>query len=471
MAQSRGVFVIVLDSFRADHFDESGSITPVLADLASRGIVFKQAVAPAAWTLPSHVSMFTGLSPTEHRVQSQGEIGRTLRRSREGIERLARDDLYLPSRLSRAGVKTFLGSATGWLSPVSGLAKGFDAVSFVPFPPGRRHSGTRKSDPREDVQSRAGLSRMVPRPVKHLARRTQEMIGEVRTAVPRIRWTASGEDKGAARLIRDIEGWLTKTQGPFFGMVNLIETHDPHIAPKGYGRRDIQALRRSVSGKRFTQRMNRHNWRYGALSPREVQSLKDAYRAEVRYADVCVGRILGALDRTGMTEDCTVIVTADHGEAFGESGLVGHGLPLTESVLRVPLILAGPGLESAVVAEPVSLSSLAASVAAILGVETAGFGSPALLSSAGRGTARAEVEAPGRYFHTSGLRFREVDPTMLNPAAAFYDGNLKLIQGSFWEEALYDLDADPSESKNLMNELDPTPRLERMRAEWKARIG
>lgn len=87
-------------------------------------------------------------------------------------------------------------------------------------------------------------------------------------------------------------------------------------------------------------------------------SAADGYRADVEAADAAVGFLLDGLSAAGRG-DAVVCVASDHGEALGDAGEESHGFLLPESVLRVPLILRGPGVPEGVVRDdPVALSDL-----------------------------------------------------------------------------------------------------------------
>jgi arylsulfatase A-like enzyme/Tfp pilus assembly protein PilF len=69
------IVIVTLDTTRADHLGCYGyerAMTPTIDELASRGILFEKAYAPAPLTLPSHATMFTGLQPVEHGVMTNG---------------------------------------------------------------------------------------------------------------------------------------------------------------------------------------------------------------------------------------------------------------------------------------------------------------------------------------------------------------------------------------------------------------
>lgn len=72
--------------------------------------------------------------------------------------------------------------------------------------------------------------------------------------------------------------------------------------------------------------------------------LKELYKAEVQSLDERVGYILKALKHRGLLDKTLIIFTSDHGEAFGEHGLRGHGWAFIEPMVAIPLIITGPGI-------------------------------------------------------------------------------------------------------------------------------
>ncbi|QDV09931.1 Choline-sulfatase [Planctomycetes bacterium Poly30] len=93
----------------------------------------------------------------------------------------------------------------------------------------------------------------------------------------------------------------------------------------------------------------------------------DAYSACVTTADRETGRLLKGLEALGILDDALVVATSDHGEEFGEHGAIGHAKQLYAESLRVPLLIAGPGIPSGRLAtEPSELRNLAATVSSHL---------------------------------------------------------------------------------------------------------
>ncbi len=92
----------------------------------------------------------------------------------------------------------------------------------------------------------------------------------------------------------------------------------------------------------------------------------DRYDDEVAESDVQIGRILDALGPD--VASSVIVVASDHGEAFGEHGEVSHSLFVYDTTLRVPLVVAGPGVPARTVGTPVSLVDVAPTVLPLLGL-------------------------------------------------------------------------------------------------------
>ncbi len=95
----------------------------------------------------------------------------------------------------------------------------------------------------------------------------------------------------------------------------------------------------------------------------------EAYAACVASSDREIGRLIDGLGRSGVLDDALIVITADHGEEFGEHGAIGHARQLHEETLHVPLIMAGPGVPAGRrIREAIPLRCVPATVFARLGV-------------------------------------------------------------------------------------------------------
>jgi tetratricopeptide (TPR) repeat protein len=161
----------------------------------------------------------------------------------------------------------------------------------------------------------------------------------------------------------------------------------------------------------------------------------NAYDGEIAFVDREVARLLDAL---GGARDRTVVcVTADHGESLGEHGEATHGFLLYAGAVRVPWVMAGPGVPRGVtVDEPVSLVQVMPTLLELAGVEAPpGLDGRSALDAAQRGTAFAEALFPKLNFGWSASR-------------SIRDGKWKYIESARPE--LYDLAADPRETANVI---------------------
>jgi arylsulfatase A-like enzyme/Flp pilus assembly protein TadD len=157
-----------------------------------------------------------------------------------------------------------------------------------------------------------------------------------------------------------------------------------------------------------------------------------SYDDDVRFADREVGRLLEHLRADGRNP--VVIVAGDHGESLGEHGEQTHGMLLYEAAVRVPLIIAAPGVAPAQRDDPVSLVDIAPTVLDLASRASSDVSRRSLLRDE---RAERETYAETEYPRVAGW----------SPVYAIMQDRWKLILSSGPE--LYDLATDPSESKNL----------------------
>lgn len=184
----------------------------------------------------------------------------------------------------------------------------------------------------------------------------------------------------------------------------------------------------------------------------------DRYDGEIRFTDGQVGRLLGHLGAQDLLKDTVVVVTADHGEAFGEHGYDFHGADLHEHQVRVPLLIHVPGMRSRDLHAPVSLLDLGRTLLDLTGLpvpeELQGISLVPWL--------RRDQPLPERAI------FIEMPLGPLNPLRrAIVFGHHKYIHDLRSNlPRIYDLLADPEERRNLARQ-DPDLRA-RLRTIYEA---
>ena len=136
-----------------------------------------------------------------------------------------------------------------------------------------------------------------------------------------------------------------------------------------------------------------------------LDRLNRAYRGEVAYADAQVGRLVERLHLLGLQDATLVIATADHGEGLGDHGQLAHRGNLHDEVVRVPLVLPGPGIPAGRrLAGAAQLADLAPTIRAFIGAEPQGGldGFDLLPWLTGRAGASPRVAAVGRLRRVQG---------------------------------------------------------------------
>jgi arylsulfatase A-like enzyme len=335
------VLLIVLDDVRAASLSLYGhprSTTPNLERLARRGVVFTEARSTAPWTLPSHASLMTGRWPHELSVGPDLPLDGTFP--------------TLAEVLGREGYATagFVAN-TLYCNARFGVGRGFAHY--------------------EDSYENQHVSLFETIRSSGLGRRILQVVGYPVSGgigVTSVR-------KTAAMLNRDVLGWLGEQPAgqPFFVFINYYDAHSPYVFPGDpdlrFGLAALPLADHRAIDKRF--------WDYvaGRPTPAEFSTqqiisegyglFQDSYESCIAYLDQQVGLLLDDIDRRGLLENTLVIITSDHGEQFGERGLMGHGVSLYRREVHVPLLVIPPSRSSPgrFVNQPVSNREVPATVA------------------------------------------------------------------------------------------------------------
>jgi arylsulfatase len=274
---------IVLDALRPDHLSSYGyerETSPAIDALAERGVLLENAWAQAPYTLLSVPSYMTGRYEP---VLYQDPRHLDIWFLREP----APDEQLVSSIFREAGYATAMFSASPWYSADSRLGRSFETFGTLAHGEGE--------DPRAPDSNPALFS-----------------------------WI----DAHAAE--------------PFFLYVHALDTHDPHYRSntdprwlvEGYPARRAAALRRGWQSSQ------------PPFDDRDREQIRGLYDGGIRVADAFVARVVEAVRAAGAFERTLFVVSSDHGELLGEDGrTLGHPSALgPDELLRVPLVLAGPGV-------------------------------------------------------------------------------------------------------------------------------
>ncbi len=190
---------------------------------------------------------------------------------------------------------------------------------------------------------------------------------------------------------------------------------------------------------------------------------RERYDSEIAFVDAQVGRVLGALDESSARDRTVVIVTSDHGEAFGEHGMIRHGFEVWEELVRIPLILFIPDVPSRTITARRSIIDVAPTVLELLNVpwdEADALRGTSLLRDVELSKPEEAKERPVFVDMPEGPHNKE--------RRAYYDGHHKLVTSQGRVLGLYNLDDDPGEKTDLSKDTELVARMKASMAEFVA---
>jgi len=164
-------------------------------------------------------------------------------------------------------------------------------------------------------------------------------------------------DGMVADVVDTAIAWLREHRNDrFFLFLHTYEVHGPYEPPPEY---DV-----------FKSYHDGTEEVVGGPGASEAVRSRLGYAGDLLYTDAQVARLLEALDELGKRDDTVVVITADHGEALGEHGFIGHNWFIIEPVLRIPLLIRAPGRvpEGLRIAAPASLVDLAPTILELAGL-------------------------------------------------------------------------------------------------------
>ena len=295
------VLIVSIDTLRADAVGAYGSPTaktPILDKLAADGAMFTRAYSNSPWTLPSHATLFTGLTPSQLGIQKVQD-------------RLGRSALTLAEVMRNSGYDTAAFTSYVLLSPAYGFDQGFDIFHY------------RKDATAEQIVDAAGTY---------------------------------------------FEQHQLKK---FFMFLHIYDPHWPYRPKLEYAREHYKGEVTKDMESLFWEE-DYYKWVAAHLTgPEEWTTFSRAmYDAEVSYVDAQLERLFRKLADLNMIDRTVIIVTSDHGEAFREHGLMGHGLDLYNESLHVPWIVRFPRQipRGSVIEVPVQLADLMPTVLNMVGL-------------------------------------------------------------------------------------------------------
>ncbi len=241
-------------------------------------------------------------------------------------------------------------------------------------------------------------------------------------------------DQGADLLVATL-GEALASGPPVFAFFHTYQVHSPYLPPEGYrtlfGEFAGAVEATSEALRPLTTTAGSH------LGRADFDFLVSQYDGEIRFLDDSLRELFGRLEEIGFLDNAVVVITADHGEEFGDHGGLLHRGSLFEELVRVPFIVWGRGVPAGVV-DPTLVSTV--DIVPTL-LAAAGSVPPPQLEGRDILSEQTAPWADQRIF----AQYRDAIYSVRTP-------RFKLIEGAGNQRMLFDLERDPRERRNIAAE-------------------
>ena len=384
------LIVISMDALRMDHTGlggHAGGLTPNLDRFGDEAVVFTEAVSAASWTLPSHMSMWTARWPSVHRVTNKLSL---LGQGQMADTTLSPGIETLPNLLCQAGFQCAAFTGGAGVSGRFGFQRGF--ATYI------------------DDRPFAGLDYSAPLALEWLRANKDERFFLFLHG-----YDSHGQHPLPESIIKGI---------PYTGSLTGSIEEQAKLREQGLAAITAPGQDASLAG---------------AVGPQDAAFLAAIYAKKVQQADERLGAFLDGVRQLGLFDNTLIVVVSDHGDEFLEHGGLDHGHTLFEEQLHTVFVMRVPGFaRKQQVDGVVRTIDLFPTLFALLEQPVpAGLDGQSVLP-----LLRGE--------ETSRVAFAETDYRLFVHRRAIREGRYKLILDlQDGERRLYDLEADPAETKDL----------------------
>ena len=301
------IIIILMDTLRKDAFDKwLKEYNGEYKSIVENSFIFENARAPSSWTLPSHVSLFTGLYPSEHGIHELYDQARgpdVIKKSREYdgkfLMDLAKENGYYTSGFSSNPVFSYSGVP----------------VYFNNF----AHVKSTVIEPADILMPEAFLSKEdlgKYLKIRSKAKRAQFLIKKYplksTVYISRMLVKHSDHSDPTYKNYKEIlNSFIDSTHFtvPQFVFLNFMEMHEPYIE----GVDDVNAQIEHIFG-------------YKKLNNLKLKKMKEVYFTQAGKITPIFDIIISKLIDENQLDNSIIIITSDHGQGFNENGYIGHGI-------------------------------------------------------------------------------------------------------------------------------------------------
>ena len=306
------IAILIVDTLRADYAQ------PLYREAEKQGWTTTKAIAPATWTLPSHISLLTGLYPSQHGVNETVPDAELSKWARVALKAT---NYGILGKLKQQGYHIYILTANPYLTPFFGFDL-YDEHHFI-----RRRQATTKT-----YYSLAKHNGNILETTLALLRHGEiETLTEAATKYitiniakhfPQLHRPAPPLNKGGKQILKKLDE--LNLEKPYILLINMMEAHPPYTRLEGWAEYSY-LIPKIIDSVICT-----------GQAPKWAQKIwRQAYPQHARYAAQIATDIAKRL-----AQDAQIIITSDHGEALGPA--VFHAIPPTPELAEVPLITTTP---------------------------------------------------------------------------------------------------------------------------------
>ena len=444
------VLLIVLDTVRYDHCSCNGyerNTTPFLTEFCTDAVRFENAFSAAPWTPPSHGSLFTGHYPSHHGYFDEGtEFNAGCRTITEVLHDKGYGTIGVVPNVK-------IGSHTP-------IAKGFDQhlehYQLLSYP-----------DSISEVYT-------------DYIRYTREWI---RLAQRHLTGNAQMA-KFSTDVLKNRMQKHQRSRKPFFGFVNYLRAHGPYEPYEPYRSRFQQFDESEFDIEKLEHLSLNGGYQYLAgeldVSEAEWNAIADWYDGEIAYLDSLLNDLINSMKEYGIYEDTMIIITADHGEHFGENGRASHQFSLYDELIHIPLLIKFPNQQygGEVISELVSHIDIAPTITDACGIKgETDYGGMSLLplEDHNRDAIFAEYGRPATALqvlknHTENPVSQSVLDRLDHGLQCIRTNTDKYIRVLGGDDEFYDIADDPDEQHDLLTANTMSEKMERAEEDYQEKI-
>ena len=314
------IIIIVVDTLRKDaiRFQQAEKDN---INYFNGFTIYRNCIATSPWTVPSHVSLFTGKYPLEHRIHETKTFKLPEQFAINDANSPLKEDTFF-QKLRKDGYSNYGISTNVNLRPGTIFERGFDLFQYFEFPFSQIDYDnflTRVSDELGAFSS----GKIILELAKH--GRFKEIL-EIYKRRRNVNRTSDvlgyPKEKGATHILRQLEN--SSIIKPFTLFLNIMEMHEPYSTTF-----DIYDLYKELVTNDMMKTSDIRNIR------------KDYYIQGKRVRDFLVN-LFKAFKKMGVWDDSAIIITSDHGQSLWENGFGGHGTFLFDELVNIPLLIKYP---------------------------------------------------------------------------------------------------------------------------------